>query len=147
MPTFYYSIQSFPLHLSTFPKLFAFKRKEKNHNIKPLCLAGGLGSGEAGDISLTRSTEEYITFEIKLPSVQMTTLAMLGLIYHIVYGRIPVPFSLQLRYCCNQLGSLPCVAWALLTAKKLQGRGENLEPVKFISFVFQGMLKLNSLPF
>lgn len=65
-------------------------------------MAGGLGSGEAGDISLTRSTEEYITFEIKLPSVQMTTLAMLGLIYHVVYGRIPVPFSLQLRNCCNQ---------------------------------------------
>ena len=69
----------------------------------------------------------------------------------VVSGRIPVPFSLQLRYCCNQCGALPCTLCGLLTARRCC-RGEMWETLDLSScfvllcFVFKGMLQLSSLP-
>lgn len=81
------------------PSCLYLEGGKKNHNTKPLYLAGDLGSGEANDLSLTPSTEEFITFEIKLPSEQMTTRAMLGYYFGLdspsSLRRIPGPFSLS----------------------------------------------------
>lgn len=128
----------------------------KKHNQSHFIWLGVWGVGRKTARILPHLWKSIITFEIKLPSVQIITCAMLGCYFglgmsKVVSGRIPVPFSLQLRYCCNQCGSLPCMLCGLLTARRCC-RGEMWETWDLSScfvllcFVFKGMLQLSSLP-
>lgn len=118
MLTFYYTIQSsLPLHLSTFPKLFVLKKKKKKvkkHNQSHFIWLGGWGVGRKTIFILPHLLKSIITFEIKLPSVQITTCAMLGCYFGLGLSssqwKDSCSLSLQLRMCCSQLGSLPCLS-------------------------------------
>lgn len=88
-----------PIALTTFPELIAFafggrKTHSQSH------FSWGLGGG--GGQSLFYPIYCRL-FEIKLPSVQIVTCAMLGcylgLAYPVVSGRVPVSFSLELGDC------------------------------------------------
>lgn len=103
----HFTIPSSPSSDSTYSKLFVFKKETQP---KPLHLAGGLGSGEETIFILSHLLKSITTFEIKLPSVQIITCAMLGCYFGLGFcssdGRIPVLFLLQQSNCCNQCDSL-----------------------------------------
>lgn len=48
-----------PIALTSFSKLFVFKKEKKETQPKPLHLAGGLGSGEENNLYFIPSIEEY----------------------------------------------------------------------------------------
>lgn len=88
MLTCHSSIQSsFPLHLTDLPQATCIlkgagggrERREQRKTTKATSLGWGFEGGEEKtDLILPRLLKSIITFEIKLPSVQRITCAMLG---------------------------------------------------------------------
>lgn len=152
MLTFHYTIRSsFPLHISSFPKLFVFRRGKKSQH-KATLFGWGLGEwgGKWPFFDPVYWRVYYIWNKTSIRTDDNT--CNVGILFWAWLTKQPTKdswplLSVPLSNCCGQLGSVPWVVQALLTAKKLQVRKRgDLKPVKFISsFVFEGML--NYLPF